>query len=383
MGAPTLKELDKIAAPILSADKSLNLGPFIIAMGLDAVLAGILFMQCGAYRSFATQDPRWIKLMVLYVLVMNIAITMYTWAWIYDLFVFNFGTYLSWFYVLDSATVIVVQGFFAIRAWRLVNKSYPVLFTIGVFALTAFAGGIAVKVMFTGFGSTLRAGDVKVPAYIWLFCTVIADFTITVIILYFIIKSRTGWSGTDNILSNLARMTFESQLPPTLIAIGLAVEYTIKYDSFVAIPFICVQAKFYGISLVHTLNGRVNLRRGNTSSAENSSAQQGSRVSKSNQKSISPYYLNSSRKENTTIQVETTFDVVQDISRSEVQITPVLESGNSRRASDDGLSLDSSTYKIPQDEESKPGEYKLQNLGSKRAPNSPSPAASWGEPSAV
>ncbi|CEL60184.1 hypothetical protein RSOLAG1IB_09422 [Rhizoctonia solani AG-1 IB] len=391
MGAPTLKELDKIAAPILSADKSLNLGPFIIAMGLDAVLAGILFMQCGAYRSFATQDPRWIKLMVLYVLVMNIAITMYTWAWIYDLFVFNFGTYglflsvkyLSWFYVLDSATVIVVQGFFAIRAWRLVNKSYPVLFTIGVFALTAFAGGIAVKVMFTGFGSTLRAGDVKVPAYIWLFCTVIADLTITVIILYFIIKSRTGWSGTDNILSNLARMTFESQLPPTLIAIGLAVEYTIKYDSFVAIPFICVQAKFYGISLVHTLNGRVNLKRGNTSSAENSSAQQGSRVSKSNQKSISPYYLNSSRKENTTIQVETTFDVVQDISRSEVQITPVLESGNSRRASDDGLSLNSSTYKIPQDEESKPGEYKLQNLGSKRAPNSQSPAPSWGEPSAV
>ncbi|CCO34764.1 hypothetical protein BN14_08872 [Rhizoctonia solani AG-1 IB] len=291
MGAPTLEELDKIAAPILSADKSLNLG--------------------------------------------------------------------------------------------LVNKSYPVLFTIGVFALTAFAGGIAVKVMFTGFGSTLRAGDVKVPAYIWLFCTVIADLTITVIILYFIIKSRTGWSGTDNILSNLARMTFESQLPPTLIAIGLAVEYTIKYDSFIAIPFICVQAKFYGISLVHTLNGRVNLKRGNTSSAENSSAQQGSRVSKSNQKSISPYYLNSSRKENTTIQVETTFDVVQDISRSEVQITPVLESGNSKRASDDGLSLNSSTYKIPQDEESKPGEYKLQNLGSKRAPNSQSPAPSWGEPSAV
>lgn len=61
------------------------------------------------------------------------------------------------------------------------NKSYPVLLLIGTFALTAFAGGIAVKVMFTGFGSTLRAGDVKVPAYIWLFCTVVADLTITVI----------------------------------------------------------------------------------------------------------------------------------------------------------------------------------------------------------
>ncbi|KAG8726260.1 hypothetical protein FRC11_000484 [Ceratobasidium sp. 423] len=72
MGAPTLEELDTIAAPILSADKSLNLGPFIIAMGLDAVLAGILFMQCGAYKSLAPRDPNWIKLIVLYILLMNV-----------------------------------------------------------------------------------------------------------------------------------------------------------------------------------------------------------------------------------------------------------------------------------------------------------------------
>ncbi|KAF8592849.1 hypothetical protein BDV93DRAFT_595418, partial [Ceratobasidium sp. AG-I] len=172
MGAPTLAELDAIAAPILSANKSLNLGPFIIAMGLDAVLGGILIMQCGAYRSLGQFDPSWVKIMVLYVLLMNVAITCFTWAWIYDLFVFNFGSYglflsvkyLSWFYVLDSATVIVVQGFFAVRAWRLVNNSLPVLIVIGVFALTAFGGGLAVKIMFTQFGSVLHAGDVKVPA---------------------------------------------------------------------------------------------------------------------------------------------------------------------------------------------------------------------------
>jgi hypothetical protein len=62
-----------------------------------------------------------------------------------------------------------------------VNKSLPVLFVIGAFALTAFGGGVAVKVIFTQFGSTLHAGDVKVPAYIWLFCTVVADLTITII----------------------------------------------------------------------------------------------------------------------------------------------------------------------------------------------------------
>lgn len=41
-------------------------------MGMDAVLAGILFMQCGAYKSLGQYDPAWIKVMVLYVLLMNV-----------------------------------------------------------------------------------------------------------------------------------------------------------------------------------------------------------------------------------------------------------------------------------------------------------------------
>ncbi|KAF8685457.1 hypothetical protein RHS04_00688 [Rhizoctonia solani] len=156
-------------------------------------------------------------------------------------------------------TVIVVQGFFAIRAWKVTNRNWVILGMITVFALTAFGGGIGVKVMFMQVGSTLHAGDVKVPAYIWLFGTVAADLIITGIILFYLITSRktTGQKATDDVITRLARVTFESQLPPTLIAVGLAIEYTIQYSSFIAIPFLCVQAKFYGISLLHTLNSYV------------------------------------------------------------------------------------------------------------------------------
>ncbi|KAG9078126.1 hypothetical protein FS749_009917 [Ceratobasidium sp. UAMH 11750] len=166
---------------------------------------------------------------------------------------------LSQYYVLDSVTVIVVQGFFAMRAWRVANRNFFVLALIGTFALAAFGGGIAVKVMFTELGSTLHAGDVKIPAYIWLFGTVVADLLITSIIMRYLLTGKTG-QPTDHVLSRLVRVTFESQLPPTLIAIGLAIEYTIQYSSFIAIPFICVQAKFYGISLLHTLNSREALK---------------------------------------------------------------------------------------------------------------------------
>ncbi|KAG9089244.1 hypothetical protein FRC06_001660 [Ceratobasidium sp. 370] len=79
-------------------------------------------------------------------------------------------------------------------------------------------------------------------------------------VMRYLLGGKTGQPSTDHALTRLARITFESQLPPTLIAIGLAVEYTIQYSSFIAIPFICVQAKFYGISLLHTLNSREALK---------------------------------------------------------------------------------------------------------------------------
>ncbi|CAE6448426.1 hypothetical protein ACGC1H_005536 [Rhizoctonia solani] len=275
MGAPSLADLDRIAAPVLSADKSFQLGPFLVATFVDTLFCGILLMQCGAYVTWGRNDPRFFKYMVAYVVLLNIMSTVFTWAWVYDLFVYNFGSYglflsikyLSWFYVLDSMMVIVVQAFFGLRAWKLTGKSWVVGLLLVSLMLGAFGGGVAIKVLFTRLGSTLYAKDVRVPAYICLFCTVAADITITTIILYYLTRNHTGVQTTDHMLTRLARVTFSSQLPPTLIAIALAIEFSIKYDSFIAIPFICVQGKVYGISLLHTLNVRESWRRPNHTNA--------------------------------------------------------------------------------------------------------------------
>ncbi|CUA68779.1 hypothetical protein RSOLAG22IIIB_03639 [Rhizoctonia solani] len=269
MGVISLADLDQIAAPVLSADKSFQLGPFIVASFVDTLFCGFLLMQCGAYVTLGRNDPSLFKWMVAYVSLLNIASTVFTWTWIYDLFVYNFGSYglflsikyLSWFYVLDSMIVIVVQAFFGLRAWKLTGKSWLVGLLLVTLMLSAFGGGIAIKVLFTRLGSTLYAKDVRVPAYICLFCTVAADITITAIILRYLTCNHMGIQTTDHMLTRLARVTFSSQLPPTLIAIALAIEFSIKYDSFIAIPFICVQGKVYGISLLHTLNVRESWRR--------------------------------------------------------------------------------------------------------------------------
>jgi len=276
MGVPSLDELNRIGEPLLSANKSLNLGPFIIAMILDTLLCGVLLMQCGAYTTLGKKDRLYLKVGVAYVMLMNVAITVFTWAWIYDLFVYNFGSYglflslryIPQYYILDPMTVIVVQAFFARRAWRLAKRNYFVLVILGTLILTAFAGGIAIKITCNRLSSMLDGPDVQIPAYIWMFTTVAADVMITGIIIVCLLRNKTGSRETDALIGRLWRMTFESQLPPTLIAIGLAVSYSINNSSVVSVPFICVQAKFYGISLLHTLNARETLKAGGAMTTE-------------------------------------------------------------------------------------------------------------------
>ncbi|KAG9127625.1 hypothetical protein FRC07_011508 [Ceratobasidium sp. 392] len=102
---------------------------------------------------------------------------------------------------------------------------------------------------------------------------VVADVIITSIILFFLWSNRGGnIRSTDDLLTRLFRVTFASQLPPTLLAIATTIVYSIKNDSPNAIPFVCIQGKVYGISLLHTLNMRETWRRPDVIQADTAGA---------------------------------------------------------------------------------------------------------------
>ncbi|QRV92526.1 hypothetical protein RhiJN_20544 [Ceratobasidium sp. AG-Ba] len=70
----------------------------------------------------------------------------------------------------------------------------------------------------------------------------------------------------ERFLSKLALITFESQLPPTLVAVALLAIYTANYNSFIVVPFIWVRPKLYGISLLYTLNRKESMGQSPTGS---------------------------------------------------------------------------------------------------------------------
>ncbi|KAG9077953.1 hypothetical protein FS749_010123, partial [Ceratobasidium sp. UAMH 11750] len=77
------------------------------------------------------------------------------------------------------------------------------------------------------------------------------------IILCYIYKNRRrGSAQTTQVLDRIARVTFESQLPPTIAACILSITYLTNDNSFLIMPILVVKLKSYGISFLHTLNSR-------------------------------------------------------------------------------------------------------------------------------
>lgn len=264
-------QLEQMARMALEGEKSLNLGPFLLAGLFDSILCGFILMQGGRYFGSSTKDPWFCKGAVAYVLLMNLAGTSLTWAWVYDLFVLHFGSYvmfisskyISWFFVINSITIVVVQAFFGWRAWRLMNRSKIVAVIIITLVLAAAIAGVGLKVVCYRLGGVLNPAGLRLPAYICMSCTVAADTMITSIILYYIFSNRKqGSRQTTRILTRIARITFESQLPPTVSIITLLFVYIFTQEKrFFFVPILVVKLKSYGISFLHTLNSRDGLKK--------------------------------------------------------------------------------------------------------------------------
>ncbi|KAG8716555.1 hypothetical protein FRC08_009283 [Ceratobasidium sp. 394] len=260
----TPEQLEQLANATFSSNKPLNFGPFVLGSLVDALLCGILLMQCGRYISSSDRDGWLLKVTVAGVITMNLLGTAIGWAWVWDLFVRNFGTYrtffsityFSWSFVIGSVTGVVVQTFFALRAWRMLNRNLLFALVIITLMLCYIGSGLAVKILFVRARYSVYASTMKVAAYIAFTSMVFGDVIITTIIIWYLLTWRTTNPRINGLLKKLIRVTFESQLPPTLVAIGLFIAYTIKQDSFVLVPLIWVHPKSYAISLLHTLNMR-------------------------------------------------------------------------------------------------------------------------------
>ncbi|KAH8105583.1 hypothetical protein DFH11DRAFT_1691977 [Phellopilus nigrolimitatus] len=261
-----------------STSLDLIIGPLLLGTVFDAFVLGICVIQVKTYVSSGYKDD-W-KLVALL-----------TWVILIDTFQSGAATAMLWHYVVDNfsnvaalgaspweyATLPIFSSLAAVpiqhfMAWRIMRFSKSRWLFVYISVLSLGQGALACASAVLGLISPDIAEHVKIIliADVWLGMSVACDTSITVLLLWYLNKSRTGFKRTDSIIFRLCRITGEAALPVSLLCILDLVFLTTT--PFKNLHFMCAMpvGRLYTNTLLTTLNARESLRKTMESSIHNS-----------------------------------------------------------------------------------------------------------------
>lgn len=249
-------------------DLSLVLGPIMLSVVANAMLYGTCTIQWYNYFTSRYKDPWYIRSLVIWVTVLY---TVHTGSSLYLLWAFtvdNFGNYdifssVPWPYPTTAITIVLcsvpIQHFLA---WRIrgLSRSWALFCVVSALSLAqgacGFAGGVLANIISNPV-DFVRLGGV---ADAWLSIAVFTDILITLLLLYYLQRSKTGFKKTDSIISSLIRTAIETAAIGAIFCVVDLVVFTARSDTNLHFFFALPQPGIYTNTLMMTLNSRLSLR---------------------------------------------------------------------------------------------------------------------------
>ncbi|KAK1920803.1 hypothetical protein DB88DRAFT_108011 [Papiliotrema laurentii] len=261
--------MEQAAKAALSPHRSETLGPFLLGWITDIILFGVMVHQAALWAQNFKVERMFIKVIILWTLTVATATTAWAIWYLWSTFVTHFGEYyqfsqtrnLSFYGLLDVATIFPIQLFYLERAYRLNHEKLWIPLLILPMMITAAVGGIGTFVLGYGLRSVLELKRVRTWFFVWLGTTAGADILLTGLIVWGLAHSRSGWIKTDRLVNRLIRTSLESQLPCTIIAILFLVYFGVRTDSMVNGYFQVILTKVYTVSILAVLNYRYTLHK--------------------------------------------------------------------------------------------------------------------------
>ncbi|KAI5124896.1 hypothetical protein M0805_007324 [Coniferiporia weirii] len=265
------------------------IGPLLIGAVVNAFVFGICVLQYIEYFASGYKDDWKLVTLLLWVLVIDIFQSGATVAIVWHYVVANFANVAAladspWMYaslpIFSTLAAVPIQHF---MAWRIMRFSKSTWLFVYISMLSLGQGALACASAISGILSPSIASHVKIIPIAdgWLGMSVACDTSITILLLWYLNKSRTGFKRTDSIIYRLCRVTVEAALPVSLLCILDLVFLTT--NPFNNLHFMCAMpvGRLYTNTLLTTLNAREGLRRTMESSVHNS-IQLGSRIAHGN-----------------------------------------------------------------------------------------------------
>ncbi|KAG9312690.1 hypothetical protein JVU11DRAFT_7108 [Chiua virens] len=142
-------------------------------------------------------------------------------------------------------------------AWRVkvLNQSIVLPIIIAIFSIASFVGGIATAVFITIIREYANFPKAELWSLIWLVTSAVADIFITGVLVFSLLRRRTGIGATDHLLNRLIRLTIQTGLITAAFAIlnfALFMSLRGTWNFIFDFPL----SKLYSNSLLSTLNAR-------------------------------------------------------------------------------------------------------------------------------
>ncbi|WWC59980.1 uncharacterized protein I303_102543 [Kwoniella dejecticola CBS 10117] len=263
-------------------------GPQMFGMMFDLFLFGIMIKQFLIWWTFAKTDRWFVKGVVLWSMVFGFAGSIFNLASCFATFVYGFENFQSaadpnwgsWQPVVAVAGSVGAQvnqtQFFALT--QLANKNRYLGVTILALILLSVIGGIALRISYAEVqkaASPSKQTQGLVFLYFEAAGAMAADLVITTMIIVSLIKSRTGWENTDQLVNKLLKLCAETQLPPTLITTAILilniyvnvvpppedpVQRAVNATYSIMGCLMTMLPKTFIVGLFATLNARIHLR---------------------------------------------------------------------------------------------------------------------------
>ncbi|KZP31931.1 hypothetical protein FIBSPDRAFT_706534, partial [Athelia psychrophila] len=184
---------------------------------ISLMLFGIILAQVGA--SFGYQvDKLWLKLFVGVLVTLDAANSAASMAWIYQLLIDGWGNIAAfesagWPAGMLELTLAPIGGLvhlFFVRRIYIISGTRWITLVILFFSILAFCAGIGTGIATLWIGDFSQFGKLKSVATVWAITPVVADITITVVMTYYLHRSKGNFAATDRLLDRIMQLTVQN-----------------------------------------------------------------------------------------------------------------------------------------------------------------------------
>jgi len=240
------------------------LGPMLMGTFASVFAFGIMVVQCHLYFIWFKKDKLRVKFTVAFLLLLDtVSVAFYVGA-IYNYLVTNFDNPagiatlnfgLTPYPLFTGLTAFVVQCYFG---WtiQVLTGTYAISGCIYMGSFIQFLASIGTTIGGSIVRQFTELQKTKAVALVWLSGSLLTDLVITVTLVVWLRRNRTGMNGSDDIISRLNRVFLQTGLLTTSFALGVIISFLISNRNAIQFAFGIPQSKLYTISLMSTLNGR-------------------------------------------------------------------------------------------------------------------------------